>query len=330
MKNNISKEEYIQKFKEDSPMYAEWGNCVAAYINDQLNQIYGINIEKVLKMPIIPRVKKIESLIEKVYCRKNYDDPYNDVTDKVGIRVVVMTEKQIKVIKKIITDNSTWKSSLDVDYIKQKEKNPEVFAYESVHFIVRNMNNLEINGINITKDTPCEVQIRTLEQHAFAEISHDVVYKQNKDYGSEMKRYLARSIALNEASDDLFNRVYDMVEKERNKYKLFTECFNNIMKFPIESNKLDEELFDCIIPIVEKRKIKTEDIISFVEEYSYIVEKVREKQNDNILFRQPVIIMLYYLAYNYDKELTKLWGEVYDEEDLWPIFTDLGSSYGET
>ena len=33
------------------------------------------------------------------------------------------------------------------------------------------------NGHTIEKDTPCEIQIRTLEQHAYAELSHDYVYK---------------------------------------------------------------------------------------------------------------------------------------------------------
>lgn len=330
MKGRMSKEQFERKFIEERPMYKAWGEYIKSYIYDELNKLYGVDIDKILKMPINPRVKKLDSIIHKAFYRKHYDNPYEDITDKVGLRVVVMTEKQIDIVKEIISKNDLWNCSLDVDYKKEKEERPEVFAYKSVHYIVRNVNNICYQEINIISGTPCEIQIRTLEQHAFAEISHDLVYKKNQQYGSEMHRLLARSVALNEASDDLFNRVYDMVDKEKENYRRFTDYFNSIMVFPIESKKLDEELYDCIKSIVEKRNISIEDIKEFIRDVPYIFNWVQTKQQNNILYRQPEIIMLYFLADKYKNELIYSWGIYNDEEDLWPIFTDLGISYGET
>lgn len=40
------------------------------------------------------------------------------------------------------------------------------------------------------------IQIRTLEQHAYAEISHDLFYKKEKRDNAEISRYLARQPLL--------------------------------------------------------------------------------------------------------------------------------------
>ena len=158
-------------------------------------------------------------------------DPYNQITDKVGIRFVVMVIKQIKIISDIVEQADIWDCSKDKDFEESRETHPEVFEYESIHYIVRAARAITYEGVQIEKGTPCEIQIRTLEQHAYAELSHDYFYKNDFSYENDMKRNLARGMALNETTDLLFGEVYDMIEKEKNDYYELNKELLNIMEW---------------------------------------------------------------------------------------------------
>ena len=68
----------------------------------------------------------------------------------------------------MIESADIWEWSKDVDYEELKREHPEIFDYQSIHYIVRNSEQFIYSGIVIQKGIPCEIQIRTLEQHAYA------------------------------------------------------------------------------------------------------------------------------------------------------------------
>lgn len=326
MKNKISIEEFVELYKSEMPMYKAWGKCVKKNIYNSLME-HQYDIDKFIKIPIEPRVKDIDSIIEKAFIRKVYEDPYNSITDKVGLRVVVLLESQIELIKEIIENSELWEYSEDVDYVKNKQQNPELFTYQSVHYIVRNKNNIIFDEYNIKQGTPCEIQVRTLEQHAYAEISHDLVYKKNLDISSLIKRYLARSMALNEATDDLFVRVYYLMEKEKENYYKFNNSFNALYSFNNVGEKTNKSLYDMVENIIKKHEITAGQVSDFINSKLFIIEIIKEKESRYILYRQPMIFLIYYLAKHHGKELEENW-ELTDDL-LSPIFSDLGISFGE-
>src|SRR3546814_10997244 len=61
--------------------------------------------------------------------------------------------------------------------------------------------------------TPCEVQLRTLLQHAHSQLTHDTIYKPKTIASSHTKRFVARSMALIETVDDFFVQVMIEIEK---------------------------------------------------------------------------------------------------------------------
>ncbi|EHU5271632.1 (p)ppGpp synthetase, partial [Salmonella enterica subsp. enterica serovar Agona] len=145
-------------------------------------------------------------------------NPYNDITDKVGVRFVVLLTDDIPVIKDIIENSPLWEYSDDRDYIKEKEDKPYLFDYQSVHYVVRNLKCIPVSeNIIIPDGTPCEIQIRTLLQHAYAEVSHDSVYKCKAKPSSEIKRRMARTIALMESTDELFLLAKNELNKSNEK-----------------------------------------------------------------------------------------------------------------
>jgi len=212
-------DEFILKFNQDENMLLSWGKLVCQTINDELKLI---NKDSILKIEPCFRVKDLSSLIEKAFYRfKGYKNPYKDITDKVGVRFVVLLTDDIEHIKKIIQNNPLWTYSEDRDFEKEKAEKPYLFDYQSVHYVVKNLEEItNIDGITIPSETPCEIQIRTLLQHAYAEVSHDSVYKCKAVPSSDIKRRMARTIALMESTDELFlaaknelNKSNEVIEK---------------------------------------------------------------------------------------------------------------------
>lgn len=196
-------DEFIEIFNREKIIYSSWGELVLQHICDCLAEK---DMESILKITPSYRLKDISSLIEKAFYRsKNYDNPYKDITDKVGVRFVVLLTDDIPIIKDIIEDCPIWEYSDDRDFIKEKEDKPYLFDYQSVHYVVKNLEPISIDeNTLIPVGTPCEIQVRTLLQHAYAEVSHDSVYKCKAKPSSDIKRRMARTIALMESTDELF------------------------------------------------------------------------------------------------------------------------------
>ncbi|WP_313572160.1 GTP pyrophosphokinase [Pantoea piersonii] len=233
--NNI--DEFIARFESDEIIYSSWGRLVLDYIKDKLS---AKGLESILKIEPCYRVKDISSLIEKAFYRdKGYNNPYEAITDKVGIRFVVLLTDDIPVIKEIIEDSPLWECSDDRNFLKEKEEKPYLFDYQSVHYVVKNLDDIPLSEkIVIPAGTPCEIQIRTLLQHAYAEVSHDSVYKCKAKPSSEIIRRMSRTIALMESTDELFLLAKDELQKSNTKIESWA-------KFSIEHYSQINIDYDC-------------------------------------------------------------------------------------
>ena len=162
-----------KKFLESYKIYESWGKYVLETIRDEAKD-QGIK----LRFPPSVRVKEIESFLEKaLYRKKNYKDPFNEIEDKVGVRFYVLLEKEINKISSIIEKCDIWNYSKDRDYFQEMIESPVDFNYKSVHYVLKNKNELFYNDIIIPQNTVCDIQIRTLLQHAHCELMYDTVYK---------------------------------------------------------------------------------------------------------------------------------------------------------
>lgn len=103
----MDKDVYIARYKKEIPLFQAWGEYVTNTIVQSLIDD-GIDISKFLEIDPKPRTKEVESLIAKAFFRnKNYNDPYKDITDKVGTRFVVLEISGIEKIERIIESNKT-------------------------------------------------------------------------------------------------------------------------------------------------------------------------------------------------------------------------------
>lgn len=286
-------------------------------------------LDSFLKIPVRPRLKCPERLIEKAYRPgKSYTDPYADITDKVGMRFVLQTTTDVRKVRKLLSSFPSWDISKDRDFEEEQAKNPAQFAYQSVHFVVRGKEPLNFGGLSIPAGLPCEIQVRTLLQHALAELTHDITYKPKTLSASpEVQRTCARAIALVEVVDEMFVRVIDSVQKASKPLDDVMELLKNIYLECIKESPHEGVLNTYLIDAYcEQLDTCTEqNLREFISSKSFIVDEIRNRRETNQLFQQPAILLIYYLAKTQPNVTRVNWP--FTAEELIPIGTDLGISF---
>ena len=322
----MTEAEFKARFEDEIPIFLEWGN----FVNTQVSKLLSEEFESTddynlfLKIPPKPRIKKIKSIISKAFYRgKNYSNPYEEITDKVGVRFVVLLQEDIKTISEVIESNSFWKYSKDRDFEEERLKEPLIFDYQSVHYVVSAKESAKYNGVMIPKDTPCEIQIRTLLQHAYSELTHDTIYRPKNRTSPQVLRILAKSMALIETTNDLFSDVHSTLESSGEALMSYLLKLKNVYKsiaIPDTEEKLNIYILDSLQDVTSKTDIA--DIEKYIHKSSDIKDIINKKYNDLLIYRQPVIILLYYLIKKERYNLKELWPLTDDE--LRPLFIDLG------
>lgn len=316
----MTKEEFRDKYGAEQHIFEAWGKYVSEKIFEVLKE-NGLDPSKLLKVVSSPRVKDTDSLIAKAFYRgKNYTDPYNDITDKVGIRFVALLDEDIKAICSIIESIPEWNASKDRDYEKERENEPLRFDYQSMHFVVSAKSDINSNNVIIPTGTPCEIQVRTLLQHAYSELTHDRVYKSNFDPTGDIKRTVARSMAFLETTDEYFQKVSDGMSELPvfQLYKLLKEKIHNTIDYFPDASKTNIHILQFYLQRINTGEFKDPCI------FDQFDDAVRSYKDQTFLNSQPVIYFIYYMCQYHRFEAKEKWEMT--QEELRPYFTQLGIS----
>jgi putative GTP pyrophosphokinase len=175
-------------FARERPMFERFAGSVRTTLESLISQA------EIEYLSVSARVKDPESFAEKIN-RKGYKDPQKQMTDIVGLRVIAYIETDVDRICKLITDgfNAHPDKSLD----KRSELGKDRFGYRSVHYVCDlGQQRLALPENARYKDLVFEVQVRTVLQHAWAEIHHDRGYKFAGTLPPEFERHLFRQAAI--------------------------------------------------------------------------------------------------------------------------------------
>jgi ppGpp synthetase/RelA/SpoT-type nucleotidyltranferase len=138
------------------------------------------------------RVKDPSSFVKKLM-RKDYAAPWADMRDKAGVRVTTVYAADVAVVDGVIADEFEVLRRDD----KREQLAPDHFDYLGLHFEIA----VPIGEGLSAADRVCEVQVRTGAETAWANASHDLLYKAPVEPGPEIKRGLHRLLALVELFD---------------------------------------------------------------------------------------------------------------------------------
>jgi ppGpp synthetase/RelA/SpoT-type nucleotidyltranferase len=148
------------------------------------------------------RCKDTSSLWLKL-CEKRYGQPTRQVTDLVAARIITYYNDDVPIILKALND------ALEVDPHKSINKREELaaveFGYTSVHLIARTKGSWSTSPqFSDLRNKWFEIQVRSILEHAWAEIEHEVVYKSGINYPILIKRRFARIAGAIELVEDEF------------------------------------------------------------------------------------------------------------------------------
>ncbi|OCG34804.1 MULTISPECIES: GTP pyrophosphokinase [unclassified Gilliamella] len=326
----MDQNEFRKKYESEMPMFKAWGDFVLSRIVNKLPENF---VENAIKIPLYrenhPRLKDINSLLAKAFIRKKRN--YEEITDKIGIRFVVLLESHVMALKNIIENSPDWCYSKDRELDDWRKNDPRIFDYKSLHYIVYSKKNFNYDGISINKDTPCEIQVRTLLQHAYAEMSHDKIYKSiTKDIPAEVKRLMAKSMALMETTDELLSKADETIDIFISELsgswvdvtiKIANELTND--NYDAKDNSNNIYLLEELKELLDKYSI--DEYIKFLTDKPYIFNKIEENQMLMVEFKQLLTPLIYFLV---EKESYNIKDyDVYSHNAMEQIFSDLGISY---
>ena len=138
-----------------------------------------------------------------------------NMQDLAGIRVICYVKTDVENVCKILENKDNFEIDYNRSHDRSKILGEDKMGYSSIHYVAKlseSRTRHEENKRYVGKFF--EIQVRTILQHAWAEIQHDEMYKNSEKLDAELKRrfYLVSSIL--ETADNEFNTLHQKWKKE--------------------------------------------------------------------------------------------------------------------
>ena len=182
----------MEQFHELLPRLKELEKVVSKLLKNTLSRS-GVSLNT-----LEHRIKTEKSLIGKLERKGHKYKDISDITDLFGIRVVTFFTDDVDKVAAIVNEifRVDWKNSED----KRKMHSLTSFGYNSLHYICY----LREGDL---RDIPFELQMRTILQHAWSAMEHDIGYKASVELPPQYLRQFSRLAGMLELADDEFSRI---------------------------------------------------------------------------------------------------------------------------
>ena len=139
--------------------------------------------------------------------RPMYPNPLEQITDKAAIRIITFFPRTVQDIDQMLREEFSVLEHMDKGESLLEE---ERFGYQSVHYLV----SLDAVRASLPEyqrfdNAIVEVQVRTILQHSWAEIEHDIKYKSSATIPRDIKRRFMSLAGLLEIADREFQAIQD-------------------------------------------------------------------------------------------------------------------------
>lgn len=172
---------------------------IAAQIEDR--SLVRVRIQK-------PRIKTLDSVQRKAGKKGfNEEEPLRSIRDLVGIRVVCNNLGDVSRFCQLLEEK------LNDEQIINKDdfiRNPQPSGYRAVHFNVY----INVSSSFPPNRIPCEIQIRTLLQDAWAELTHDDIYKIDDSLPEDLKSRMGDLAIHLAAADENAQKVRQRISQD--------------------------------------------------------------------------------------------------------------------
>jgi putative GTP pyrophosphokinase len=129
-----------------------------------------------------------------------------DLTDLLGVRVITYFAEEVDRVADVVRPEVLIDELNSVD--KRAGLDPDRFGYLSLHYVAElGDERSKLIEYKQFAGRKFELQIRSILQHAWAEIEHDLGYKADKSLPRDLRRRFSRLAGLLELADDEFTRL---------------------------------------------------------------------------------------------------------------------------
>ena len=199
-------DEILGEYDRLAPDLAELGRRGSGLIADLLRGA-GIRVHSVTN-----RVKRRQSLERKLGRGEAKYAALANVTDVVGLRVITYFPDEVDAVAEVIEREFEIDPENSVD--RRATLEPDRFGYLSLHYVAAiGPTRRELAEWAQYGAMRFEIQIRSILQHAWAEIEHDLGYKSPGSIPRPVRRRFSRLAGLLEIADEEFAKLRDDIRQ---------------------------------------------------------------------------------------------------------------------
>lgn len=223
----MGKEHFVEEFRALHRSLTERAEVLRAEIEVLL-------AARCIKVHLVScRVKSVESLRHKLARPdRNYGSLW-DITDLIGLRITTYFEDAIDEVARAIEQAFAVDFSSSIDKLRFRDHGR--FGYRSLHYVCA------IPRVEGAPPLPgsarFEIQVRTVVQHAWAEVEHDLGYKGHDAVPASIRRRFSRVASLLEIADEEFVSIRR--ELERYQRSVAEGADDPERPFPLDAVSLD-------------------------------------------------------------------------------------------
>jgi ppGpp synthetase/RelA/SpoT-type nucleotidyltranferase len=309
------------------PIYAEFADLLKTRLTALAKEV-GIYAE------VFSRAKETDSLVKKLILKQHLT--YETLPDKVGARAIVRYRSELRPVEELIRARFGFAKVDDKAHALGLNK----VGYLSIH----------VDGVTLKEADPafarfppdrffCELQIRTLGQHLWSEVSHDTFYKNDEMVNKlpvDLQRRVHLTAGLVEVADREFDRMYDEARPTP-----AAEIFSGLehLYYSVASKRPDVELslevIDHVLPLYDglsANEILQRCVVPAFEAHREELAAIYSDPDNNYdgvgaFFFQPEAILLYERLRHDRDQLMQRWNERFPERELVRVAEKFGYSF---
>lgn len=242
-------------------------------------------------MGISYRIKTFDSFLKKMD-RKHLDDPFKQIADICGIRVICYYRSDIEIISDVINKNFKVIETED----KEELLDDDQFGYRSVHYMVSIKDEwLVVPNYKGLAGLKAEVQVRTNLMHTWAEIEHKLEYKNDDDIPTKFKRKFSRISAQLEMADEQFDELRQEITNYRKEVLLDTmseapyvreeevnmDTLQVFLNYYFPNMDKSSRLANSLVKDMNSLGLSLKELKHFYDEKHEVLDKITEQVLDN-------------------------------------------------
>jgi ppGpp synthetase/RelA/SpoT-type nucleotidyltranferase len=311
---------------QERSRYEAFGNLLGNRIKSALKPL-GIWFE------VTARAKEVDSLVKKLIRKPEHT--FETLPDKVGVRIVIRYRSDLQRVVERIGMYLETRNQDD----KIKGLGTEKMGYQSVH----------LDGVVLQSSDPsaveyppvlfwAELQVRTLAQHLWAEMSHDSVWK-NDAMISKLSDEVKRRVNLMSGQIEVADREFDRLNSELTSSDAALGLWHTLERhyYTLASRQPDVELsmqvLRTFLPSV-KGDIQdfTNQVNDFLSAKHDVLKSIYAQATESGLANttsflfQPEVLLLYEMLSSDLDKTREVWIKNYPEPELERIANAFGIS----